>query len=287
MNRFLLLFPVLLSACGGSVEGDPNDVDAAARKLAVEECARRVRCDGAWFARLWDNVAQCDARTALQYKKMIESPNSGLTTAWASGCATALAADTCADERPAACNIPSGKGSAGASCVSGADCDATSHCAVRPIGTSKQYPLCGTCEPRPVTAPRAKVGEACGGTTYCETGTCRAGICRAYVPTGGACDDLKPCDTNIDRCEGSVCTARQYAKAGEVCGKLAGGTTIFCGGAATCSDRDGMSEMGRCIPPAEDGRACDTSIGPGCLPPARCVSGVCSIPDVAVCESAP
>jgi hypothetical protein len=286
MTRFASLLAIFVSACGVTAADDPTDVDTAARKLAVEECAQRVRCDGPWFARLWQTVAQCEARTALQYKKMLESPNSGLTPAWASRCATALAEDTCAGARPAACELPAGKGSAGASCVSGADCDATTHCAVRPIGTTGQYPLCGTCEPRPPTTPRAKLGEACGGTTYCETGTCREGICRAFVETGGACDATKPCDSNFDMCASGVCTPRQYAKAGEACGKFPGGT-VHCGGAAICSDKVELAALGTCVPPVEDGRACDLTVGPGCLPPARCVSGVCSVPDVAVCESTP
>lgn len=265
MNRLFVVLAVLLSACAQVAE-EPNDVETAARALAVEECAHRVRCAGPLFARFWDSVAQCEERTALQYVKMMSGPTSGLTTAWAATCAAALAVDACAIERPEVCTFPSGTGGRGTSCLSGADCNATQTCTFRPIGFSPSSPLCGTCEPR---RPRSDTPTAPSTT----------------VATGSACDAAHVCDGRLDACVFGVCTAKQFAKPGEVCGKLPGGVTIHCGGTSMCSDREELGELGRCVPAAEDGRACDLTIGPGCLRPARCVSGVCAVPDVSACSA--
>jgi hypothetical protein len=266
MTRWFL-FPLVLSACVGSSAEEPNDVASAARKLAVEECAHRVRCDGVRFSRFFESVAQCESRMTIHFGVMLASPHTNLTTAWAASCANALAADACSDERPSACKLIAGRGGVGASCYSGSDC-VESLCVFRADPVSLGSPRCGTCEARPATSAAPPPPAP-------------------LVTTGGACDATRKCDTNFDDCVDGVCTPQQFAKVGEVCGRIAGGVRIHCPATSTCSDRNGFNEMGRCIPDAADGQACNVDIGPGCITPARCVLGVCTLPDVAACQSAP
>jgi hypothetical protein len=39
-----------------------------------------------------------------------------------------------------------------------------------------------------------------------------------------------------------------------------------------------------CVAPAADGASCDSVMGPGCLSPALCRNGVCTVPSPASCH---
>jgi hypothetical protein len=79
--------------------------------------------------------------------------------------------------------------------------------------------------------------------------------------------------------------------AGTACGLLPDGTRAGCvaGGCYTGAGPATDDDIGTCQPHAADGEACDTRLGPGCLPPARCVplagttAGTCVVPVAAAC----
>lgn len=262
---------LLLSAC--AAQSAPGDIAGATRALAVEECAQRLRCDPVWFSRTWTSVAQCEERTALQYRAMLWSPSTRLTPKWANDCAAALRDDQCKDERPAACALVPGRGLAGARCYSGADCDTLS-CTYHPDAAKGwKQPACGTCEPRfggpRVCATPCASDEACVGAR-----------CVKRANEGEACTEVA-CVKGMT-CVSGVCRATVYAREGEPCGNLSTGS-VECAGALRCSDRSGSTAIGQCVAPAEDGAPCDDDVGPGCVPPARCVDKACTLPDVAAC----
>ena len=119
----------------------------------------------------------------------------------------------------------------------------------------------------------------------CASGSvCLEGVCRRYAKTGEPCDVTHSCDSSIDTCTAGVCRNTPYAKRDEACGHLPTGY-IACAGHLTCSDRGGAKESGFCVAPTGDGQACNTDIGPGCVSPAKCFEGVCTVPDVAECAA--
>jgi hypothetical protein len=84
--------------------------------------------------------------------------------------------------------------------------------------------------------------------------------------------------------------------AGIACGLLADGSRVGCV-AGNCYTATGMatgSDQGTCKPFAVDGAPCDTTVGPGCMLPARCVIagagdggtvGSCVVPVATMCVS--
>jgi hypothetical protein len=131
--------------------------------------------------------------------------------------------------------------------------------------------------------------------------------CMEPVAEGAACDGMKrqcpetlvcfnykcspparqgaACNPNADNCERDrgffcesqkkVCTPYAMAGVGSACN---GG--IICK-AGQCADAPAMS---KCVANANDGAQCDTRKGPGCSAPARCVAGLCKLPDPASCD---
>ena len=108
-----------------------------------------------------------------------------------------------------------------------------------------------------------------------------------------------PCGGTMAGCDGSkglycggaveakTCMNINYVAAGMPCGTLVDGSFQGCAGAGTCYTATGFAlarEMGTCEAPAPDDGACDTAVGPGCLPPARCIpsgagtAGQCTVP---------
>lgn len=211
MARLIPIVALSVAGCAARVADDSVAVEDAAERMAVADCARRVRCAPVPFSRQFASVAQCERATGAQLAMMLKSPRANLTPQWAVSCADALTADPCSEQVPRVCWTTPGKGAEGAPCSSGADC-----------------------------ASRLCLGES-----------------------------------PDDDCRDGVCTAREYAKYGERCGVFPGGRVVHCAAQGVCSDRDGHGEMGTCLPPAEEGHACNVDVGPGCLWPSRCIAGVC------------
>ena len=150
-----------------------------------------------------------------------------------------------------------------------------------------------------------QVGAACGGTTlpgcdgtrglYCG-GPSGAKTCLQIVYPGynGSVDADAGTTTAgaIPTDGGSIAPP---SPAGTPCGLLGDGSRVGCV-AGECYTATGVatgSDLGACKPFAADTAACDTSVGPGCMFPARCVvsggdggtAGACVVPVATMCPS--
>jgi hypothetical protein len=79
----------------------------------------------------------------------------------------------------------------------------------------------------------------------------------------------------------SQCIALTLAQAGGACGPNSIIPTSYavCPASGTCS----ALIAGTCTAAAADGAACSPTASPKCMPPARCVSGRCTLPAPASC----
>jgi hypothetical protein len=155
----------------------------------------------------------------------------------------------------------------------------------------------------------ADAGTACTDPTVCAPGTACTGVdggqtCQAQGTTVGATCDGKgitapTCDANFGlACVSGACAAITLAAPGSTCGTLDGGAVVHCAASGTCvlDTLDGGADAGKaktgtCIGAAADNAACDTAVGPACVPTARCViatdggtSGVCGLLNPANCH---
>ena len=190
------------------------------------------------------------------------------------------------------------------------DCDATHPCdrGLVCFGADAATNTSGTCE-----TAGTRVGQACGGTMpgcdgtlglYCG-GTAGAKTCMRVIYAGvndGSDGGAEPAAGSKDASAASAASAGGSADAGAAagvpCGVLADGTHHGCvaGGCYTATGIASASELGTCKPSALDKAACDSTLGPDCMPPARCVAtgagtadastvGTCVIPTASLCSS--
>jgi hypothetical protein len=186
------------------------------------------------------------------------------------------------------CQIP---GITNSTCDTGHPCEHGLSC----VGQNTQTMTPGTCE-----SAGTRVGVACGGSMpgcdptrglYCGgpngSKTCMQVIYPGYngsVSDGGAMarDGAAP--------DGGAAPTPK----GTACGQLADGTRVGCV-AGDCYTATGLAtgtDQGTCVPFADDNAPCDTTLGPGCMFPARCVvagsgdaatTGTCTIPTSTAC----
>ena len=186
--------------------------------------------------------------------------------------------------------------SSNGACDSGHPCERGLSC----MGENTKTMTAGTCE-----TAGASVGVACGGTLpgcdptrglYCGgpagAKTCMQIIYPGY--NGSVTVDGGATPTATDGGDGSTAGAAP-TPAGTACSQLADGSRVGCV-AGDCYTSTGLatgSDLGACQPFAADKGACDTSVGPGCMFPARCVvfttgngtAGTCVVPDANACPS--
>src|SRR5207248_11208761 len=119
------------------------------------------------------------------------------------------------------------------------------------------------------------------------------GTCMPAVATvGGACDPNQQSAPGCERQAGlfcnamsKSCTAVAYATAGATCGLGSDGNFTDCSAGDCLGYTLGANAMpGTCKAKVKEGAACDTVLGPFCLPPGKCVTssgsaGTCTIPD--------
>jgi hypothetical protein len=163
-------------------------------------------------------------------------------------------------------------------------------------------------------------GMACDTTMHpCDSGlTCvrdhgmTTGTCQAFVTTvGGTCSfnslgtTANPtghpdCDSfqALDCGSNNMCIANTLVTAGQTCGFNSTANTFGqCQSGASCitmAAGDGGADAGTvrtCIAPATEGQACDTSAGPDCMGPARCIltsltatAGTCQLFNPSACN---
>jgi hypothetical protein len=317
----LMAAATLLAACGAATA----TADQACGDVAQARCGKRMTCtNGVGITRIWGDLATCLGREKLACTIGLSAPSTGNSPALVEKCVVAMAGESCSDfldnNPPDDCVIV-GVRANGAACAFAGQC-ATSFC------NGNKISACGTCAEMPAASSSCATAACgrrqdcvastqlcqdlgligvpcnshfpCGADLSCDGATNTAmGTCVAAVATvGAACDGITTpgCDGTMGlRCSGTppslTCAATTLVGANMPCGLLPNGF-VGCAGAGTCYTATGVAgsvEMGTCKTPAADNGACDTVLGPGCLPPARCVptaagsAGTCIVPSGASC----
>jgi len=186
--------------------------------------------------------------------------------------------------------------SSGGVCDSGHPCDRGLSC----VGQNDKTMTTGICQ-----TASTLVGAACGGTTlpgcdgtrglYCggpsSAKTCMRVIYPGY--NGSINPDAGETTSGPPPADGG--SVVQPTPAGTPCGLYGDGSRVGCvaGECYTATGPATGSDLGACKPFAADTGACDTSVGPGCMFPARCVvsggdggtAGTCVVPVASMCPS--
>jgi hypothetical protein len=303
-------------------------VQRACRDQAHERCARLQTCAPGRVTRTYGDEPACESRTSAACAAALVAPGTGDTPDTVEACAGAYAGWACKDllddvAVPAACAPRTGKQSGNKACAFDGQCttgfcafptnSSCGVCAPLPVGGTP----CGgseTCGPGLVCAgdlgdakkcaALVGAGASCGGDAPCGAGLfCVAdperhepGRCEAAVAQAGAtCDPTGTVSAGCDADLGLSCDPRSkqcvpivFAGAGQPCDTDAlGAPTARCAASGACTGA--MAErQGACIAAAADRTPCNAQLGPGCLPPAVCLSlgdggsGLCQMP-VAAC----
>jgi len=207
-----------------------------------------------------------------------------LSSACSSGSSTLTAQQACADVAAARCQKMEQCNPQGLINTYGPGllCSDVTNLCVAPVASG------GSCADNSVCAP----GTGCIGNSPTAAGTCLA----LATTQGAACDpnDGGPrCDGRLGLyCnvpEGRICDRIVNAAPTQECGTVDGGV-IDCIAGGFCQRLDG-GRSGTCIAPVGNGLDCDTTDGPTCAVPARCVlsivggtSGICQTTNPAVCN---
>jgi len=316
-------------SCGGNSNSQPFGTVTAAQACANRaqtSCTMRASCtNGDNIKRVYGSMDACIGRITLTCMDGLAAQNQGNTPALVQACANETPMLDCAtilDNTPSGACAPTGPLPIGAACSFPGQC-ASGYCG------SDKTATCGVCAAPPVPGDSCVTsacgyGQACVAATQvceayghlddaCDSGTpCGTGFicvgasaasgtpgtCQAPIETAGAaCGGTLPgCDTRMGLyCVGAAgaktCVATTYAGDGMPCGPLTTSSYVTCL-AGSCYTSTGVatsSDVGTCKADAFDGVACDVTLGPGCLSPARCVvtagtAGVCVVPEDGMCS---
>jgi hypothetical protein len=286
-----------------------------ARCMALDQCS-----GGVLTTARWGSATVCKARIDAQCLQNLAATGTGATPATVLACAAALGTQSCSDvlanDTPEECAPVSGSLASFSPCFASGQCQ-TSFCQLEPnaaCGLCKPVPEAGApCSTTTdcgdgntlgcvgmVCQPYLEAGAPCAsGVTVCSPGyactrnadagaSVDAGAnCRLEGTTvNAACDTANSehpsCNTTYGlQCVSSKCAAVAYVDAGQACGTELTDGVARCAASGTCVDGGvPTSKSGVCLAAAADNAPCDTAVGPGCLPQARCVleagtSGTC------------
>jgi len=320
MRTFAFLvfaLPLALGAggCSGSSGGSVS-ASQASSDLGTAICTKIDSCAPFYVDLTWPDVTTCASRTGIGVASTLAESSSGWTPSAIESCSKAIASASCSDvldnNLPSVCNSPAGKLAVGMPCGDSSQCQST-YCNTGPMG------ICGTC-----AAARGAAGAPCYGNDDCAYGsvcvgadssTPTPGACAQPAATGADCDTTAhPCEGTLV-CKGTRCAAPDeagascsqgtcdsvaglecqiatgqttgtcakvsLATAGSPCGLINGAITA-CSGGGTCVLS--TNTTGTCKAAIADGMPCNASTPPGCLDPAVCTGGQCTVPDPSSCH---
>ena len=294
----------LTSACSsGSSSGGNGSGTGDCNSVATTACNKLEQCSPLTVKLSYGDVQTCVTRIAMSCSAATTAPGASLTSAEFGACAKAFSQVDCKELvggsfAPAACTIKgslaNGKacgsadqcqsgycgvstgicgtcaavGAAGAKCTSSDGCEAGLAC------TSK-----GVCATPAAAGGSCTDGRDCAAGLACSSGTCAQPVAAGGTCAGGDCDHLAAAFCNPQT---KVCETVQAADDGQPCG-LVNGAFVTCSAAGHCTIPQGQSQ-GTCQAHAADGATCDNTNGPGCLAPAICLNGKCTLPDPSSCK---
>jgi hypothetical protein len=314
----------LLPADCGSVTPVTVSPVKACTDLAQALCMKRASCtNGAGITRANGDMSTCVSREELTCTTTLAAPDTGNSPALVEKCVADYAAYSCTDflngNPPADC-APAGSRAVGDPCTFNGQCTTAfcgraknancGVCALAPApGDSCASSSCGhnqACTAASmVCAVYGTAGSACGTDAPCGAQLNCAGAnatgmntCMTPVMTGGAAcgAGTAGCDPTVGLYCGGVagnksCMQIAYVGDGAPCGLQPDGARAACkaGLCYTAARVAGEGEVGTCKAYAPDGAPCDATLGPACMPPARCITtgtgtaGTCSVPDATTC----
>jgi len=316
------LLVIAAGATAGTCGKTTVTSDEACADFATVQCMKRATCtNGAGITRVYGDMATCLRRETRTCTDALGAPATGNSPTLVEKCVADFATYSCSDfgdNNPPADCIPTGQRDLGGACTFNGQCQSgfcsktkasvCGSCAAAPApGDSCVASNCGhdeicvdgdttsVCQIRgtlnsPCSAANpCGTGLACVGATMTATGTCQ----NALTTVGAACGGMMPgCDGVIGlHCggpadTGRTCIVTAFVGDGMPCGTMGDGSFAQCtqGDCYTATGLIAAGQQGTCKLDAVDGDACDTLLGPGCTPPARCVTGTtgtagtCTIP---------
>jgi hypothetical protein len=260
-----------------------GDAQQACTALADAYCAKLETCSTFVMNVAYGDLATCKARWILNCTPNFGAPGTSATPARTNTCAQSIAALSCttflSGDLGTACAVGAGTVAQGGPCGDDAQC-ASTFCPRAPTA------VCGTCQP--VTM----AGDPCVQSS-CSVSTntvCPAGKTTCIKPVAGkvgdSCVGHEQCDVGHQvGCNptNGKCIALTLATAGGTCGadSIIPTSVAVCPASGSCS----ASLAGKCSAVGMDGAACSTAdTGTHCMPPARCVSSKCTLPNPATCR---
>jgi hypothetical protein len=314
-----------LSACGSGVSISKACMDQATARCNK----RMTCTGGASITKVYGDMTTCLTREALSCTQGLSAKNTGNSPSEVEQCVAALPSVACLDfligNLSAPC-VATGPEANGTACAFAGQCSST-YCTNTKnanCGTCGTPPATGgdctstgcargaACVTTALTATPTDVcvvegaggamcnrdnpcqyGQSCVGSTRTAMGTCMASVTTA----GATCDPTQVMGPGCERTNGlfcntmtKLCTAVAYAADGAACGIGTDGNFTDCAAGECFGYTTGRTPMpGVCKADAKEGAACDTTNGPNCLPPARCVTaagstaGTCTVPDATKC----
>jgi hypothetical protein len=290
---------------GGSHEGSTSDggggsLTTACSDNATQYCNQLNTCSPFLLQVQYGDVPTCQTQLGSAYcMDIVTAKGTGWTAAGLEGCIQARAKLTCQDflylkPAPKACT-PTGTLS-NTACRYDAQCG-TGYCRITAGSTS----MCGNCVPRQTTGGACMTSNDCDGNLVCSTmGACAApqpldaqcgptmtpcqsglvcinGKCAQAGGTDAGCDPTSGlgCDYNLGaycEIEAGACASITVSMSASACG---GSPPAVCFGDGNCS-------AGFCVPPLQDGTACDG--GDNCTTPSTCNSGTCGLFPASSCH---
>lgn len=260
-----------------------GDGQQACTAFADAYCAKLQTCSTFVMSVAYGDLATCKTRWILNCTPNFGATGTSATPARTTACAQSINALACptflSGDLGTACAIAAGTVAQGAPCGDDAQC-ASTFCARAPDAA------CGTCQ------AATMAGDPCVQSS-CSVSTntvCPAGKTTCVKPVAGkvgdSCVGHEQCDVGHQvGCNptNSKCIALTLATAGGNCGadSIFPTSVAVCPASGTCS----ASLAGKCSAVGTDGASCSTSdTGTHCMPPARCVSSKCTLPNPATCR---
>lgn len=299
-------------ACASS-SSNGSGGSAACGNLVSAYCNKFNECSPDEITGEFGDVSGCVSRTSLSCAGFDQLPGTSWTPEKIQGCTAVINASTCQDLTQGitsdACKTGPGSLANGSPCGDSAQC-AGGSCNKSPssdAGASAPNVFCGVCA---TAAPPCRDAGTCSGTQRCVYDSTSGYSCVTLAAEGAACAAGMPCASGLT-CKSNVCAKRggkdSPCQTSSDCDSSLG---LYCIGAtcqkptlvgagqacpypgSRCSagldcissySADGGSTSA-CVAHAEDKAPCDDGKGPRCLSPARCLNGVCTVPDYAQCE---
>jgi hypothetical protein len=262
-----------------------DDASAEAKQacatFASTLCAKLQSCSAFVLGVLYGDTATCEKRIALSCVPSYGAAGTSATPAKTRACEQSIGALACpaflTADWGAACKTDPGTIAQGGACGDDAQC-ATTFCARAPDAA------CGICQP-PTTPGGPCVQSSCSAGMVCP-----AGQSTCITPVAGKVDDMCTAQEQCDLAHAvgcnttsRKCLALTLAQPQGSCGANSIVPTSYavCPASGTCS----AALAGKCSAAAADGEACSTAdTGAHCVPPARCISSKCLVPDPTTCR---